>query len=412
MILRNIYKTFPVACLLSLAGCASEEIIPDFASAVDENVIRIASGVSGPASRAIDTEPTYAGQCDADRLSVFKYRGTHTASSVVVNDMKFVERIDTIIDHFSDPTSINEDGSGSYSQSDKWVRKYVTLNFDGLKRTGFAFPALAYSFSGQDLFSVNPQSGEAYSSLELSLTGTSTPELFFGRVMPDVDRLKIDKPNFNTNGIVEKYNTSSNNSGSQLKGTLYRIVSQININITDVDTDLVERMTMEVSNLPIETGLFAEHRTALNQKGVDHGYHYPIVAASSDSQHLNRTVVVAETDNFHNGVAKMSTFLLPSDKGRSLSVHIYFTDGTDKTYEVRPPNSYYIPEDMSEVYFSSTPLCVYNMSDNLFYSYSNVRVNINGVFENFFADWVNVDMDIEICPRYDNEHTYDNIDYN
>jgi len=405
------------SCAMLTAGCSSDEELVEI-TAGSEAYIRIAAGTAGQSARAVSDEPQVDGQCNADRLTVYEYRGSHIGRNVSVSDMKFNRKSDVTVEHFSDPPYSTTDERNPYYQSDKWARKSVdVLELDGVRTTGFAFPTLAYTNAESDLFSVSPAVGDGYQALKLSLTGDITPEVYFGRVeaKPADKDDEFNTDDYKTTGIVHRYEALGARTleNVPLQGTLYRIVSQINIRITNVNTALVDRMTMELSNLPTEIGLYAQHRTAPGQTGTDHGFHYPIVA-SKESQHRNAVVTVSETSEFRKGVAELSTFLLPSELGRSLNVHIYFKDGTDKSYEVRPPKSHYIPAEMSEVYFSAEPLCVYNVTDNLFFSYANVRVNINGDFENFFPERNDVNMDVEICPRYDREHEYgsEDIDYN
>lgn len=404
---RNIlYNAVWLGCLAIMAGCSSDIDIPEDPS-TDDAYIRIASGVNGPASRAVNTEPTYPGQCNADHLTIYSFKSSKiNANDVSVSNLTYDEKFETDVDHFSGSPYPYD----PLYPSDKWARKDAVITRNKDHCTGFAFPAIAFAKSEQELFSVNTSTGVIYKDISLSIIGDKTPELFFGRLQ--LQTQDIAKDESESNGMyVYKYSASNKKENVHFKGILYRIVSQINVTVTDVNPETVTKMTMELSNLPTNIGLYATHRSKLGETGSDHGYHYPITAAK-ENQHKNETVTVCETTNFRKGIAKLSTFLLPSDKGRSLNIRIYYKDGTNKSYEVRPPKSYYIPAEMSEVYFSSTPLCVYDMTANEFYSFANVRVNINGAFENFFADRFDADMDIEICPRYDRDHNYDDIDYN
>lgn len=410
-----------------LGSCAEEDrmLQPSQESAPEPtSYIRIASGQVGYSTRGVTDEPIYAGQCNADRLIVYQYEyhkyGGTTVNNADPGEVKFAGKYETNVDHFSDPKG------NPYYQSDKWARQAANLPFTTTNTSAFAFPAIAYSDIDKDKFTVSYEG--AYNQMSLKLSGHITPEFYFGRVgvtdvsLPENKTLELDE----TSGIYRAYLTSSTNRTKDLTGTLYRVVSQINVVISNVNPDLVERMTMELSNVPTEIGLYADHRTRLGQSGSDQGYHYPVVAAKSNQQ-INGTTVVCETTDFRNGIAKLSTFLLPSETGRSLNIHIYFKEDIfesedeegnvktfrEKSYEIRPPKSYYIPTEVADAYFSAVPLCVYNVTDNLFFSYSNVRVNITGDFDNFFPERTDVEMDVEICSRYDNEHNYDGglIDY-
>ena len=417
--MKNILKYnllfFGLAILAS--GCKEEDTLLQ-EPVQDDGYIRIVSGRVGSSSRAIDDEPTYSGQCNADKLIVYQYR-RHSTGYVVSNpatpsEMNLNEMYETDLEHFSDQENY------PYFQNDKWARQKAELRFYANQTTAFAFPALAYSKEDKERFTVN--TAVDLENMTLSINGDITPELYFGRL--DADGLTpenatgIYKDYDKKTGIYSEYVMISDDYRTKsLTGKLYRIVSQINVTISNVNPDLIEKMTMELSNLPTEIGLFANHRTEPGGTGNDHGFLYPIVAAKN-SQQKNEKVVVCETSDFRKGIANLSTFLLPSETGRSLYIHIYFKEDSnmeelDKSYEVRPPKSYYIPSDAAEAYFSKNPLCVYNVTDNLFFSYSNVRVNITGDFENFFPERTEVNMDVEVCSRFDNEHNYGGlIDYN
>lgn len=401
---------------LFTAACSQEESLLDL-PADDGAIIRIIGGQVGYSSRAFDDEPKVGGQCNADRLIVYQYErheyGAEVSSPYNPSKMDYKKSYGpVVVDHYSD----NPDYPSF--QSNKWVRQSADLPYTTTNTSSFAFPAIAYSDVDENKFNVGYEG--TLDMMKLSLEGNETPEIYFGRV--EAFKGQHDP----ATGIYREYKTSATTVNKALSGKLYRVVSQINVRITNVNPELVERMTMELSNVPTEIGLYADHRTAVGQNGSDQGFHYPIVAATADQQN-NGEIVVCETSEFRKGVAELSTFLLPSKTGRSLNIHIYFKEPifggedeegnpiylTDKSYEVRPPKSYYIPVEVADAYYSQEPLPVYNVLENLFYSYSNVRVNINGDFDNFFPDKTDVDVDVEICPRYDNEHNYGDgqIDY-
>lgn len=418
-----------VGIAMLVSGCSQEDALMDMPSGNGE-YIRIMAGQVGYSTKAIDAEPQVDGQCNADKMIIYQYNKTmNGATTPRPSNLDYMTQYVIDVDHYSDP-----DGR-PYFQSDKWARHTVTLGFTTPMRNPYAFPALAFTEADENEFSVN-YSG-TMDNLSLSLNGTHTPELYFGRLGVKDSNLKLESfsdddnetdPDRHVTGIYNYYRSTvfdPSSTTTDLYGKLYRIVSQINVNISNVNTDLVARMTMQLSNVPTQIGLYADHRKKVSQSGSDHGFHYPIVAANT-AQQTPDSVIVCETSNFRNGEAKLSTFLLPSVSGRNLRITIYFKEdifaGEDeegnpityreKTYDIRPPKSYYIPADIADAYFSSSPLCVYNVTDNEFFSFSNVRVNLNGDFDNFFPDRVEVDMDIEICSRYDNEHNYGEIDYN
>lgn len=438
--MKRIYKyNILLALAITATSCISddEKILHD-TSNNEEAVIRIVSGRVGDSTRAFNDDPSFPGQCNADRLVIYKYSNQNWAGTSVVNkpdpkNMDFEEIFETDVIHFTDPTD------KPYYQSDKWAIQLDRLSYKATKTSQFAFPSLAFTNGDKESFVVS-YSG-TLDQMSLKLVGDNTPELYFGRLKAYVNSYELesnlDLSNINVKsgylpsddnevtGIYGNYETYKQIKNVSLTGKLYRIVSQINVTISNVNPDLVEKMTMELSNIPTEIGLYAGHRTKLGENGTDHGYNYPIVAANS-SQQKEGPVVVCKTSEFRKGIANLSTFLLPETvTGRSLNIHVYYkepvyeyhSDGSeieyqDKSYEVRPPKSYYIPVNYADAFFSTEPLCVYNVTDNLFYSYANVRVNLTGDFDSFFPDRVYVDMDLEICPRYDGNHVYEDlIDY-
>ena len=410
------YNILFASLALLTVSCSQEEDLALETPAPSDAYIRIVSGQVGYSTRAVDAEPQIGGQCNADMMNIYQFsKSVLGGQSITPSNMEYSSTYTTEVDHYSDQST------GPYYQGDKWARQSAQISLSGARNNGLAFTGLAFSKVDESKFSVNYQN--TLNAMSFKLKGDDTPEVYFGRL--EADGYSSDA----ITGIYSAYRSSitGTTETKALTGKLYRVVSQINVTISNVNPDLVDRMEMVLSNIPTEIGLYADHRTSISGNGSDHGFHYPIVVANS-TQQSSGEVIVCKTSNFHNGEAKLSTFLLPSQEGRSLKIHVYFKEdiyggedeeGNPKTfrekiYDIRPPKSFYIPADIAEAYFSSEPLCVYNVTDNKFFSFSNVRVNITGDFDNFFPDRIDVDMDIEVCSRYDNDHTYkeEQIDYN
>lgn len=392
----------------ALCGCDNSMTdIDDGAAQRHESRIEIAGGnPTGTvlSSRAIN-EPSRPGYCDADRLRIWMYRGvTIETVTPTVNDVTFLSESGEIpVTHYSGENNCN-----------KWASHFYDITADGYRNTAFVMPSLAYSAADKDAFNVNAAENSKIADLKLSLTGTATPELYFGRIRFEAYNSKNENQMREaTDGVFYIKNTLSGKpyKDCPATGKLYRIVSQLNMTISKVKDDVVEKMEMYLSNVPTELPLHGNH-----------GAYYPVAVASAHSN--SGDILVASTDNFRNGEAKLSTFLLPSAEGRSLKIRVYYAEGgvdengnklMYKDYEIRPSKSFFLTGDDAEVYFAGaadklrrgTDLYVYNGTDNLFYSYANVRVNISGDFDRVFAETTVTDVRIEVCPTFERTHGYE-----
>ncbi len=236
-------------------------------------------------------------------------------------------------------------------------------------------------------------------------------------------------------------------NNTPIHGKIYRIVSQLNISVTEVDESKLESMDLLVSNFPQTIKLYGNN-----------GEYYPIEAATKDNHIESKEYVqIGHTKDFkrkkimvtlkdeqgnplkdENGREKqvetytvsadLSSFLLPSELGRKVRVRLNYKPGTlvddegnvlenqSVEYDIRPSKDYLLSLENSEVYKSGvttakddegTKVVIYDHINDAFYSVANVKVNISGKFEKIFAEVSEVDVNIEVCPAFEASHEYD-----
>ena len=81
-------------------------------------------------------------------------------------------------------------------------------------------------------------------------------------------------------------------------------------------------------------------------------------------------------------------------------------------FVIHPSKSAFLTGDDADVYSVQTAslqngsdLYVYNTTENKFYSYANVRVNISGKYENIAAEKQDISVTLELEPSYERSHT-------
>lgn len=405
---------------LFLAGCTSENIIEPKTSdaSSDETVITICGGHPGASMRATRAvnQPSLPGVCLADKMKIWVYYNKKYAWGDI-SDLTYRETIEKEVNN------TNQTANGSV---DRWVKHGYSYTSAEATGNHFAMPALAYASTDESLFTVN-YSGR-YIDLSLSLTGTQTPELFFGRT-------KFSHPNnpgssYFDNGkwldegrnYYYQYGLSSRTySDAPMTGHLYRIVSQINVNITQVPTELIDHLELYMTNVPKTITLYGTHGNIYGSDDI--GRFYPVTAVTSATNCIGggSNTLVATTNDFTNDEAHMSAFFLPSEVGGELTLRVYYkpdavkdalgNDVLQRDYPVQPGASAFLTGDDADVYNVGASLnnggnlYVYNSTNYKFYSYSNVRVNINGKYENVAAEDQDVTITLEVEPGYEREHT-------
>lgn len=414
-------KIFSVACAIALLLCSCETESPSAGISVtaqEGKGIEIVGGKPGGLGLLTrsPSQPDRDGYCMADRMKIWLYRGV--SSDNVFNPIKseslnkkFGEE-SFPVDYYSAENSMNKI---AYHRITAIAESYYN---------GYGIPAMAYSAEDEPMFFYT-DSDKGYVDLGLELTGVKTPELYFGRLT--FERNNTSGKNtisLSSDGLFSTfYQTLLIGGGSvefndcPLTGTLYRIVSQLNVKITGVDSNVVKKLEMYLSNVPDRMTLFGQH-----------GKWYTVAEASRHAE-KKEGFPVAMADSFPDNTVQLSTFLLPSHIGRKLIIRVYYVspyidpDGEMKEYEdfeITPGSSAFLTGDDAEVYWDnadeaqkhgSNELFVYDATANLYYSYSNVRVNISGEYDKVFTDKSDVAVGIEVCPAFEDSHTFE-IDCN
>ena len=404
-----------------LTGCASE-MPDDIEGGIGEgnpgdSCIEIFAGQPSASTRTIN-EPGRPGVCDADKVHLWFYRFAETAGSEQRNYNPGAGKLE-----MNSEATVSANRFGDLYAQNKlasYLYDFPALGYQGFNLyfyTTMAVPALAYTDSDAALFTTDSQG--SYNQLSLQLNGTTTPELYFGRLkFPVNDNSSNATITELPDGMFYCYRHGSGEKDKTFEncpvnGKLYRIVSQMNVVMKDVPEGSVEKMELLVSEFPTEMTLFGNH-----------GAFYHVSTASNHIGSEDTYISVATCDHFHNGEARLSTFLLPSDKGYKMRVRVWYKDaiydenGNEVRYkdcDVRPSVSSLLTGDDAEVYFSGAAdhlkagnaLYVYNDYNQLFYSYSNVRININGDYDNVLREMTSVNINVEVCPTFQKDHYFE-----
>ena len=249
--------------------------------------------------------PQIEGVCLADRVDVFMYT------------------VETGYYELQAPDGLSEftyTQTWPYDLSVKGYDRYAPADFTSEKESAVEYiyaAALAYSQADEGSFTVMPGQNATNPSL-VGLQGKLTPELFYGTVLPDeasssstYDNEEVQvydkiEDTFWWGLLVPRHTTLT----SKFKGRIFRIVSQINVEVADVEKALVESMELRTDNYPQQITLYGSH-----------GTNYP-VAACTDAVHTSGATTVAldrvafaEGDTLGTTTVRLSSFFLPSDTG-------------------------------------------------------------------------------------------------
>ena len=242
--------------------------------------------------------------------------------------------------------------------------------------------------------------------------GYHTPEVYCGIVVfnPGDGGLGYGTSQINDNGAIGFYDGGiADNLSAPLYGRLYRIVSQLNVKITDIPADEVEKLELYMYNYPTKITL---HGT--------HGKYYPVTAVTDPAATTGigadiAPVLLAAIGQITTGTVTLSSFLLPSEIGAYLRLRVTYKGGTTKEFNIQPAKSYFLTGTDAAVYSVNSPdlkngndLYVYDGRKRkyCFYSYSNVRVNLSGKFENYATETSESDIVIEVEPNFEKHHDF------
>lgn len=412
---------------LLLASCTADEVQDDLPTVPVNDVITIVGGRPDGSltakSRAV-TPPALQGICQADKMQIWVYYNSKYAWGDP-SDLTLKETLPEM-----DVVNTSQTDNGSV---DRWVKQSYSYSSAAATGNHFAMPALAYTNSDKAKFSVNTSGNYTTMSLSLSAAAISaspmlTPELFFGRTKfthalnPSSSYFDNGKWLDEGRNYYYQYGASRTYTNAPISGHLYRIVSQINVNITEMPKNTVDHMELYMTNVPKTIGLYGTHGNVYGTDGI--GRFYPVTATTTTANCVNSgaNTLVATTNTFADDEAHLTAFFLPSEVGGTLTLRVHYVAGAMKDaddndipyhdFVIHPSKSAFLTGDDADVYSvqtaslrSGSDLYVYNATENKFYSYANVRVNISGKYENIAAEKQDISVTLELEPSYERNHT-------
>ena len=433
-IYENIRNSKAAACiitaLLMTASCTQDDMATDGGAgllAPDETsgIFISDTGTGTSATRAFvepndkTTGPQVEGICRADKMDVYVFKVGQgiNPNYPEIQNLSYKTKLQPEVkvfrnDRYAECTAGIEHENGGLLADYTYVLS----------------SALAYTDADKNLFNVNLE-GFNRTNVPLTLQKDNngkykTPELFYGIVKGKGD-ISSEEDKF-PNGF---YWEGEEDKTVTFYGRIFRIVSQLNLHITDISSEAIEKIELYGDNYPTEIILYGTH-----------GAFYPVTAANAtagDAQAGDNTDL-AQSDNYYvlldskditGGTEEitLSTFLLPSEKGMHLKMRVYFHNDTDqgndggtnpeyKDYDIRPDKSYMLDDDdatytvANDLHYdndaSSRDLYIYDSrKDKLcFYSYSNVRVNMSGKLEDIVGETSTSNIEIEVEPGFEKVH--------
>lgn len=431
-IYENIRNSKAAACiitaLLMTASCTQDDMATDGGAgllAPDETsgIFISDTGTGTSATRAFvepndkTTGPQVEGICRADKMDVYVFKVGQGLTTYYpeIQNLSYKTMLQPEVKVFGN------DRYAEYTAEIEHERGGGLFNY-----TYVLSSALAYSEADKSLFNVNLE-GFNRTNVPLTLQQKDngkykTPELFYGIVKGKGD-ISSDENEF-PNGFYWEGEESKNVT---FYGRIFRIVSQLNLHITEIPSEAIKKIELYGDNYPTKIILYGTH-----------GAFYPVTSASTTTEEApaGDNTDLAQSDNYvlldskdiAGGTEEitLSTFLLPSEKGMHLKMRVYFyndpdqgnDDGTNpeyKDYDIRPDKSYTMEEadtykvsnDLHYESDSSSPnLYIYdNRKGKLcFYSYSNVRVNMSGKLEDIVGETSTSDITIEVEPGFEKVH--------
>lgn len=422
-IYENIRNSKAAACiitaLLMTASCTQDDMATDGGAgllAPDETsgIFISDTGTGTSATRAFvepndeKNGPQVEGICRADKMDVyvFKLEDSYTINFPKEEELSYKNTL---------PPDVKVFGNDRYAECTAKIEHEsgdVLVNY-----TYVLSSALAYSEADKSLFNVNLK-GFNRTNVPLTLQKDNgkykTPELFYGIVKGKGD-ISSDEDKF-PNGFYW-YGTGYKNV--TFYGRIFRIVSQLNLHITDISSEAIKKIELYGDNYPTKIILYGTH-----------GAFYPVTAANDNTDLAQSdNYVLLDSKEIAGGTEEitLSTFLLPSEKGMHLKMRVYFYNDTDqgnddgtnpeyKDYDIRPDKSYMLDDGATtytvanDLHYdndaSSRDLYIYDSrKDKLcFYSYSNVRVNMSGKLEDIVGETSTSNIEIEVEPGFEKVH--------
>lgn len=432
-IYENIRNSKAAACiitaLLMTASCTQDDMATDGGAgllAPDETsgIFISDTGTGTSATRAFvgpndeTTGPQVEGICRADKMDVyvFKLEDSYTRNFPKEEELSYKNTLQPEVKVFG---------------NDRYAECTAEIKHESGRRNRYNYvlsSALAYSEADKSLFNVNLE-GLNRTNIPLILQKDSetrkykTPELFYGIVKGKGNDIKFDEEF--PNGFYWEGTGDKGDRTVTFYGRIFRIVSQLNLHITDISSEAIKKIELYGDNYPTKIILYGTH-----------GAFYPVTAANGEAPAGDNTDL-AQSDNYvlldskdiAGGTEEitLSTFLLPSEKGMHLKMRVYFHNDPDqgndggtnpeyKDYDIRPDKSYMLDDGATtytvadDLHYdndaSSLDLYIYDSRNNklCFYSYSNVRVNMSGKLEDIVGETSTSDITIEVEPGFEKVH--------
>lgn len=431
-IYENIRNSKAAACiitaLLMTASCTQDDMATDGGAgllAPDETsgIFISDTGTGTSATRAFvepndeKTGPQVEGICRADKMDVYVFK--------LEDSNIFWPKEEELSYKNTQHPEVKVFGNDRYAECKAEIKhESGIVNY----YTYVLSSALAYSEADKSLFNVNLE-GFNRTNVPLTLQKDNgkykTPELFYGIVKGKGNDIKFNENKF-PNGF---YWEGKGYKNVTFYGRIFRIVSQLNLHITEIPSEAIKKIELYGDNYPTEIILYGTH-----------GAFYPVTAANAtagDAQAGDNTDL-AQSDNYYvlldskditGGTEEitLSTFLLPSEKGMHLKMRVYFHNDTDqgndggtnpeyKDYDIRPDKSYMLDDGATtytvaaDLHYdndaSSRDLYIYDSRNGklCFYSYSNVRVNMSGKLEDIVGETSTSNIEIEVEPGFEKVH--------
>lgn len=431
-IYENIRNSKAAACIITAlmmtASCTQDDMATDGGAgllAPDETsgIFISDTGTGTSATRAFvepndeTTGPQVEGICRADKMDVyvFKLEDSNIFNFPKEEELSYKNTLQPEVKVFG---------------NDRYAEYTAEITHESGTRNRYNYvlsSALAYTDADKSLFNVileNKNRTNVPLTLQKDNGKYKTPELFYGIVKGKGD-ISSDEDEF-PNGF---YWEGKGSKTVTFYGRIFRIVSQLNLHITDISSEAIEKIELYGDNYPTEIILYGTH-----------GAFYPVTAANATTGEApagDNTEDLAQSGNYvlldskeiAGGTEEitLSTFLLPSENGMHLKMRVYFhndpdqgnDDGTNpeyKDYDIRPDKSYMLDDGAAtytvanDLHYdndaSSPDLYIYDSRNGklCFYSYSNVRVNMSGKLEDIVGETSTSDIEIEVEPGFEKVH--------
>ena len=430
-IYENIRNSKAAACiitaLLMTASCTQDDMATDGGAgllAPDETsgIFISDTGTGTSATRAFvepndeTTGPQVEGICRADKMDVYVFKLEHIFTP------DFPKEEELSYKNTQQP-EVKVFGNDRYAECTAEITDESVIG----NYTYVLSSALAYTDADKNLFKVILKDKNC-TNVPLTLQKDNgrkykTPELFYGIVKGKDNDIKFDEEF--PNGF---YWSGNKNKTVTFYGRIFRIVSQLNLHITEIPSEAIKKIELYGDNYPTEIILYGTH-----------GAFYPVTAANATTEEApaddntdlaqSENYVLLDSKDIAGGTEEitLSTFLLPSEKGMHLKMRVYFHNDTDqgndggtnpeyKDYDIRPDKSYML-DDGATTYTvaaglhydndaSSPDLYIYDSRNGklCFYSYSNVRVNMSGKLEDIVGETSTSNITIEVEPGFEKVH--------